>query len=177
MNTIHFRAATLADSQSIASLHIESWRDAYRGILPDEYLAGPIADERTEFWRSRLSSPGAERRYTLLARSGGVSVGFACVLLDPEPSWGVLLDTLHVHPKLRGKGIGRQLFHKAASWIASVEPGWPMYLWVFEANLAARRFYDALNGEVAERVLRRTPAGTELASLRYVWRDLLIVPK
>ena len=42
MNVITFRPATLADSQRIASLHTVSWRDAYRGILPDAYLEGPI---------------------------------------------------------------------------------------------------------------------------------------
>ena len=172
MNPVHFRAAALADSETIASLHVGSWRSAYRGILPDEYLDGPIEKERSGFWRSRFLSPGAERRHVLVAETEGVAVGFACVLLDADPVWGALLDNLHVLPKLRRSGIGRKLFHGVARWVLSAEPGWAMHLWVFEANESARRFYNALKGEAVERLLRQTPAGTELPFLRYVWRDL-----
>jgi GNAT superfamily N-acetyltransferase len=172
MNAITFRPATLADSQRIASLHTISWRDAYRGILPDAYLTGPIVDERVIHWQSRLSSPGSNRRFVLLAEAEGTLVAFVCVLLDEEPRWGACLDNLHVLPKLRSRGLGRQLFSKAVEWVMSNEPGWPIHLWVFEANGKARRFYDALSGEVAEHRLKRAPGGADILSLRYVWRDL-----
>lgn len=175
MNTVIFRSATLADSQRIASLHAVSWRDAYRGILPDAYLAGPIVDERATHWKSRLSSSGTNRRCVLLAEAAGTLVAFVCVLLDEEPLWGACLDNLHVLPKLRSYGLGRQLFCRAAQWVMSNEPGWPIHLWVFEANDEARRFYDALSGEVVEHRLRRAPGGANIPSLRYVWRDLQVL--
>ena len=175
MNTVIFRPATLADSQRIASLHTVSWRDAYRGILPDTYLAGPIVDERATHWQSRLSSPGTNRRCVLLAEAEETLVAFVCVLLDEEPLWGACLDNLHVLPKLRSHGLGRQLFSRAAQWVMSNEPGWPIHLWVFEANDGARRFYDVLSGEVVERRLKRSPGGTNIPSLRYVWRDLQVL--
>ncbi len=167
------RAATLADSQSIASLHTASWRNTYRGILPDTYLDGPIAEERANHWRARLASPGADRRQVLLVEGEGGLVGFVCVLLDQESLWGACLDNLHVLPRLKGRGLGRQLFSSAAQWVVSKEPGWPMHLWVFESNYGARGFYEALGGEVVERSFKETPAGTEIASLRYVWYDLI----
>jgi GNAT superfamily N-acetyltransferase len=175
MNTVIFRPATLADSQRIASLHTVSWRDAYRGILPDSYLAGPIAEERGNLWQLRLSSPGANRRYVLLAEAKGTLVAFVCVLLDEEPLWGAYLDNLHVLPKVKGRGLGRKLFSRAAQWVISNEPGWPIHLWVFEANDEARRFYDALSGQVVEHRLKRAPGGVEIPSLRYVWRDLRVL--
>jgi GNAT superfamily N-acetyltransferase len=167
-----FRPATLADSERIASLHTDSWRDAYPGILPEDYLDGPIAQERARLWQARLASRGADRRYVLLVESEEGLVGFVCVLLDEEPGWGACLDNLHVLPKLKGHGLGRQLFSKAAEWVMSKEPGWPMHLWVFEENHRARRFYEALGGEVVERRFKQTPAGVKIASLCYVWRDL-----
>jgi GNAT superfamily N-acetyltransferase len=166
------RSATLADGQSIASLHMASWRNTYRGILPDTYLDGPIAEERASFWQARLASPGADRRHVLVLEGEGELVGFVCVLLDQEPQWGACLDNLHVLPRLKGHGLGKQLFSSAAQWVVSKEPGWPMHLWVFEANYGARRFYEALGGEVVERCFKETPAGVRIASLRYVWRDL-----
>ena len=171
MNPVTFRRATLADSPRIASLHIDSWRDAYRGILPAAYLAGPIVDERVTHWQSRLSSPSANRCYVLLAEAEGTPVAFVCVLLDEEPLWGACLDNLHVLPKLTNQGLGRQLFSRAAQWVMSNEPGWPIHLWVFEANDGARRFYDVLSGELVERRLKRSPGGADIPLLRYVWRD------
>ena len=175
MNPVTFRPATLADSQRIASLHTVSWRDVYRGILPDAFLAGPIVDERTTHWHSRLSSPGTNRRYVQLAEVEGTLVAFVCVLLDEEPLWGACLDNLHVLPKLRSHGLGRQLFSRAVQWVMSNEPGWPIHLWVFEANHGARRFYDALSGEVVEHRLKQAPGGADIPSLRYVWRDLQVL--
>ena len=175
MNTVIFRSATLADSQRIASLHTVSWRDAYRGILPDAYLAGTIVDERATHWQSRLSSPGSNRRCVLLAEAEETLVAFVCVLLDEEPLWGACLDNLHVLPKLRSHGLGRQLFCRAAQWVMLNEPGWPVHLWVFEANDEARRFYDAISGEVVEHRLKRAPGGANIPSLRYVWRDLQVL--
>ncbi len=175
MNPVTFRPARLADSQRIASLHTISWRDAYRGILPAAYLAGPIVDERVTHWQSRLSSPGANRHYVLLAEVEGTLIAFVCVMLDEEPRWGACLDNLHVLPKLRNQGLGRQLFSRAAQWVMSNEPGWPIHLWVFEANDEARWFYDALSGEVVEHRLKRAPGGANIPSLRYVWRDLQVL--
>ena len=175
VDTITFRPATFADSQRIASLHTDSWRDAYSSILSEAYLAGPIVEERLSLWQSRLSSPDADRRYVLLAEAQSMLVAFVCVLLDKEPLWGACLDNLHVLPKFRGHGLGRQLFGRAAHWVVSTEPGWPIHLWVFEANSSARRFYESLGGEVVENRLNRAPEGTEVLSLRYVWRDLRVL--
>ncbi len=172
MNPFVFRPATRADVEIVAALHTESWRQAYRGILPDAYLDGPIVHERASLWQARFSSSNAHRHLVLLAESGETLAGFACVLLDEEPRWGACLDNLHVLPNWRGVGLGRQLFGRAAQWVLAMEPDWGMHLWVFEANSGARRLYNALGGKVVERHPKRIMEGIEIPSLRYVWTDL-----
>ena len=157
------------DAAAIAALHIESWRSAYRGLLPDEFLDGPIVPDRTRLWNERMVLPSAERRLVLKAMSGDALCGFVCVLLDEEPQWGALLDNLHVRPALKGQGIGRQLFQAARDWVTRVAPGERMHLWVIEGNASARRFYDRQGGVVAERRIVETVPGVEVAALRYVW--------
>ena len=172
MNTLVFRRATRNDAETIASMHTESWRDAYRGILPDSYLDGQVADERANLWRSRFSSLGSDRFLVVLTESPRGLVGFACVLLDEDSQWGARLDNLHVLPGWKSRGVGRLLFGRAAQWVMSTEPGWPIHLWVFEANAGARRFYDALGGEVVEHHLKEVVKGITIPSLLYVWHDL-----
>jgi hypothetical protein len=69
--------------------------------------------------------------------------------------------------------VGRLLFGKAVQWVMSTEPGWPIHLWVFEANAGARGFYDALGGEVVEHRQKEILEGIEIPSLLYVWHDLI----
>jgi hypothetical protein len=170
--SITFRSADASDSAAIAALHAASWRHAYRGILPDSYLDGAIGAERLELWSKRLSPSGSHRRFVLLAEDSRGLAGFVCLLLDEEPEWGACLDNLHVRPDIRRQGLGRWLFAEAARWLMSVEPGWPLHLWVFEANQTARAFYDRFEGDVAARKIKRMPGGADIASLRYVWRDV-----
>ncbi len=171
-STVIFRTAKENDAEAIALLHAESWRDAYRGILPDSYLDGPIAHERAALWRSRFSTLSSDRFFVVLAETPEKPVGFACVLLDEDPQWGACLDNLHVLPEWRSRGIGRLLLDRASQWIVSTAPGWPVHLWVFEANTGARRLYDALGGEVVEYRKKEVLKGIEISSVLYVWRDV-----
>lgn len=164
-------AAGAGDADAIAALHTESWRDAYRGLVPDDYLDGPLLDERLAFWRARLARP-SDARLTLKAMSGAQMVGFACVLRDEDPEWGPLLDNLHVKPALKGRGIGTRLLQASRDWAAQVAPEQTLHLWVIENNLPARRFYDRQGGVVDRRSLHEMSAGVVIAAVRYVWPPL-----
>jgi len=172
MDQVLFRPATPADAGAIAALHTASWQATYRGMMPDAYLDGPIAAERVNLWLARFSPPGLDRLGVWLAEVGGIPAGFACILLDEEPGWGACLDNLHVLPAYRSRGLGRRLFRLATEWVRAVEPGWPVYLWVFAANTEARRFYDALGGRIVEEHAKEVLPGITVPSLRYVWYDL-----
>lgn len=167
---ITFHTAALADAPRIAALHAASWRAAYRGALSDAYLDGEVVAERAALWQRRLTEP-PERRYVLLAEEAGTLLGFACVLLDEEPAWGACLDNLHVQPGRTSSGLGAQLLARSLRWVADVEPGWPMHLWVLESNHAARRFYERHGGALVEQAIKSLPDGSAPAVCRYLWRD------
>jgi GNAT superfamily N-acetyltransferase len=164
--------ASASDAPTIAALHAESWRTAYRGLYRDEFLDGPVFDERLWFWNERMAAPHPERRRVLLATVAGEGVGFACVLLDDDPAWSPLLDNLHVKLAYKGQGIGARLLTASREWIADVAPGQPMHLWVMEGNTAARRFYDRQGGRVAERSTVEYGPGSGQVVLRYIWDPL-----
>jgi GNAT superfamily N-acetyltransferase len=162
--------AAPADAAAIAALHAESWRSAYRGLYPDAFIDGPVVDERLQFWTARMHEPDPDRRHVLKAVADGLLVGIACVLLDAEPSWGPLLDNLHVKPGFRGHGIGRRLLRASLEWAGTAAPGQPMHLWVMEGNTAARAFYDREGGVFVERKIVDVVPGFPQPILRYVWR-------
>lgn len=160
-----------ADADAIAALHAESWRNAYRGLVPDSYLDGPLVEERTAFWRARLAEAD-DGRHTVKAVMDDALVGFSCTLRDAEPEWGPLLDNLHVRPALKGRGIGARLLQTSREWVAQVAPGQTLHLWVIEGNTAARRFYDRQGGAVTGRQVNEMAPGVVVTAVRYVWPPL-----
>ena len=171
---MRLRPAAAGDVDAIARLHADSWRRAYRGALRDDYLDGDILPERLAVWRARLETPEAgEVASTVLAVDDDDRLlGFAHTIADVEPEWGSLLDNLHVVHDRRREGIGATLLRASASWVAATARRPVLHLWVLEANVTARRFYDDLGGRDVGGDVWEPPGGGTAARRRYAWTDL-----
>ena len=136
------RRAGPADAEAVARIHVESWKVAYRGIMPDEVIAKTDLAYRTAFWRERI----ADRAWPVwLVDADGQAVAFCQMIPTPDPdddpSTVGHITALHVLPDLRGRGHGRALLEQVCDEFrhrAFVE----VTLWVLEANTKARRFYE-----------------------------------
>jgi GNAT superfamily N-acetyltransferase len=166
------RAAGLADAVAIAQLHTRSWQTAYRGILSDDFLQGQLPENRRVLWHTRLAESERADQFVLVDEQGGAIRGFACAFLEADPKWGCLLDNLHVVPDLKGKGLGRQLMNAVAEQVWRSNPCGRLHLWVYEQNLAARRFYERLGGVNTLRHAELAPDATEVNVVRYCWSEL-----
>lgn len=174
MISIHpIRPEDLAD---VAYLHRESWRSAYRGIFSDAFLDSErVVETRVALWTRRLISEPSPGSFGFIARAAsGKALGFTYSFPALDVQWGSLLDNLHVRPDQKGQGIGRQLLmalsEKFVHELGEVgDLG--LYLWVFEANTAARAVYEHLGARPAERVVITLQDGSEAAEWRYVWNS------
>jgi ribosomal protein S18 acetylase RimI-like enzyme len=166
--TIILRAATPADAPAVAALHAESWRFAYRGAYGDEYLDGPVYEDRTRVWKERLSSP-PPNQHVILAEDGGVLVGFVCAYGADDERWGTLVDNLHVRPALHRNGIGRRLLAAVADWSEKEHPGTGLYLWVLDQNARAQAFYQRLGAKDVGSKTTVPPGGGSTVARRYIW--------
>jgi len=87
-----YRAARPADGPAIAALHTASWRDAYRGLLPDAYLDTDVVAEHAALWQERFAATDAASSVvTVVAEHEGEVVGFAHSIVDDDPEHGTLL--------------------------------------------------------------------------------------
>lgn len=174
MISIHpIRPQDLAD---VARLHRESWRSAYRGIFSDAFLDSErVVETRQALWTRRLISEPSPGSFGFIAReASGEALGFTFAFPAFDAQWGSLLDNLHVRPDQKGRGIGRRLLAALSEHFLQKlgdvsELG--LYLWVFEANTAARAVYEHLGARPAERVVITLQDGSEAAEWRYVWRS------
>jgi hypothetical protein len=55
LRRVSIRTARVEDAPNIAIIHVHSWRAAYRGIVPDEFLAAISLEKREENWRLELT--------------------------------------------------------------------------------------------------------------------------
>jgi len=170
-----FRLAAPADAKAVANLHADSWRRHYRGAYSDAFLDGDVVADRLAVWTDRLREPDP-RRCTILAEDGSL-VGFANTLFDDDPTWGALLDNLHVADGHRRRGIASRLLALTAEAVIARPERTGLYLWVLEQNVDAQAFYDARGGRCVGRRLASPPGGIASrltgspAKLRYAWPE------
>ena len=171
-----FRAAAASDAPAIAALHTDSWQRHYRGAFSDAFLDGGVTEYQLTRWAKRLGEPDPRAR-TIVAELGGEVVGFAHTRLDDHPTWGALLDNLHVAYGFKGQRIGSGLLVRTGQAVLDSAPGSGLYLWVLGQNTAAQAFYQARGGRCVERALVTAPEGDTSRlngrpeTLRYAWPD------
>jgi ribosomal protein S18 acetylase RimI-like enzyme len=167
---MEYRRATESDAVAIAALHADSWRRHYRGTYPDEYLDGPVDADRLEVWSERFAHMDGST-CTIVADDSGKLVGFAHTIFDDDPTWGSLVDNLHVTFGLKGQGVGTRLLSETAAAVVERDPSGALFLWVLEANAAAQGFYAALGGAHVETADLESVRGGTVSSLRIAWAD------
>ena len=121
-----------------------SWRHAYRGLLPDDYLEKLSVDERAAQRLAWFADPPAGSGVLVAEDDAGRVVGFATFEPsrdDDAPEGTGEVPAIYLDPADVGKGFGRELF--AATTTVLRKAGFTRAtLWVLEVNASARRFYE-----------------------------------
>lgn len=163
---VGIRPADGADLPSIASIQVASWRDAYSGLLPADYLADQVQLDLQAHWEQQEILP---QDVVLVADTADGLVGFVAVWCRPS----AFIDNLHVLPPMRSHGIGAALMRAAAARLVALGHS-TAYLWVFESNGAAIRLYERL-GAVRGRRVRKEFFGQGVPCVRMEWSDLTVI--
>lgn len=132
------RPARPADVPALARLHVETWREAYRGLMRDEVLDDPgLVARRERFWTAVLTDERSHERRAALAERDGAVVGLALAgpPLDEGVPWSQQLYALYVRAAAHRSGIGSALLD------AVLVPDAPASLWVADPNPRAQAFY------------------------------------
>ena len=184
--TATIRRASAGDARAIARVHVDCWRSAYAGIIPDRVMVDMSIDDKAAFWRGMVLRAGP-RDAVLVASvaeagsSRGEIVGFAsCGPADrrsggsrPGGSGPASFDgevhTLYVLPDWQEQGLGRALLCSGFRALKRAGFG-SAFVWVLAQN-PSRFFYEAMGGH---RIGERAEAlwGVELPEIAYGWPDL-----
>jgi GNAT superfamily N-acetyltransferase len=119
---------------------VRSWQEAYRGLLPREYLDQLRPEDRAPHYD--FTHTNAEKPRTIVAVEEGHICGFATTASARDPdlaNYGELF-ALYVDPGHWGRGTGIALITTARQhlWDRGFRHA---CLWVLDGNTRAERFY------------------------------------
>lgn len=166
--TTHYlvRKASEHEAVRIAEIQVETWREAYRGMVPEDYLESLDPHRRSVMWKEILASPEAT---VLVALRESRIVGFCSQLpsRDSPPSAEIAeISSLYVEPSSWDCGAGRSLMTAALD--QAREHGFTIVtLWVLSSNQRGRSFYEkaGFRQDGSERTTDRM--GFNLHEIRY----------
>lgn len=160
------RYAEVSDAKALGEIHSLSWREAYKGIVPDGVLEAFTPEKRAAAFEWFVT---ARSSYIAIALSEGEAAGWVCFEKcrdEGSPAsrgevWGIYLN-----PKFWRRGIGAALINWAIEELRKL--GYTsVALWVLEENARARAFYEK-QGFVPDGARKEITIGKKLWEIRYV---------
>jgi ribosomal protein S18 acetylase RimI-like enzyme len=159
------------DAVDLAQVHVQSWRESYRGMLPQVYLDRMSVVAHARRWRARLMrlnevTLAAETREGLVAYASG---DWARSGRPAEAE----IATLYVLKRAQRVGLGRRLMTDVARTLAA-RGATSLVIWVLRDNTGAHRFYEKMGGVLEGE--RDEPFGAALVTtVAYRWADIKTV--
>jgi ribosomal protein S18 acetylase RimI-like enzyme len=166
---VRVRDAVVDDADAIERVRTDTWRDAYRGLMPDSLL------DRLDYDATRrraLMSVLPPHQFVLVAEHEGEVVGF-CIggrSRTPDDRFRGEVYAIYVLPEHHGRGIGRSLLEAAARELLGRDLR-SMMIWVLRENAPSRRFYERMGGHLI-RDEERELDGVRVTESGYGWEDI-----
>lgn len=149
------------DRLAVSKVYEDSWKYAYKGIVPQDYLDGIPEGQ----WTSHIEQAG---RKNLVMLQDGIIVGttgFGRSRMAQMDGWGEIIS-LYFLPEYMGMGHGRSLLQAAVTELNKM--GFDkVYLWVLEENQNARHFYEKYGFVQTDCCLFSDIGGRELKEVQY----------
>lgn len=135
------KRAAEKDAADFGMINALSWRAAYKGIVPDDYLAGFTPESRAERF-GRGVKKGDDEFYLFLVnqKPAGMAVIGACHDDGAESGEGEI-HAIYFLPEYWRQGFGKKAMRFCTDRLNKT--GYKeVLLWVLEKNGNARRFYE-----------------------------------
>lgn len=164
------RKAILGDEDGIAKVHVQSWQETYKGLVPQTYLEEMPSqlNERISNWKKSITNP---ERITFVAENHKGIIGFVLFgpARDPDRAGFIELGAIYLLASEKGKGIGFSLV--SAGFNILKELGFKKaYCWVLEGN-PTNKFYERTGARFSGKVKYDEIGGQQCKEFAYEWEN------
>jgi GNAT superfamily N-acetyltransferase len=144
MTTVMVRDGKIDDISQIAQIHVQTWQDAYKDILPQNFLNGLSVEKRANQWKESIKNNQSTGQNGLFVVSDGNKIyGFAAcgAARNNEFAGYGELFAIYVAPEFQKHGYGYKLFEKVRGFLKA--KGFNnAYVWSLEENIPAHNAYE-----------------------------------
>ncbi|MFW9969541.1 MAG: GNAT family N-acetyltransferase [Candidatus Odinarchaeota archaeon] len=149
-----YREAFISDLSGIVKVQVDTWRTAYRGIIPGDYLQSLSYRDKKENWRQKLENPTHGAKIFVAETDHCEIVGFASATLEKYNPIIIVqrlrnyigeLCAIYVSKEFQRKKIGIELVKLVAKYLLANNVK-SMIVWVLKKN-PSYRFYEKLGGK------------------------------
>ena len=149
------------DKFLISHIYEESWKFAYKDIIPQSYLDS-IPTGR---WTSSIDKEGMNN---LVMLDNDKFIGTSCFCKSRFKDFADFGEIVSIYflPEYMGKGYGKQLLDYAVKELSKLGYS-DIFLWVLEENYRARKFYEKCGFVATDNYLDDNIGGKELREIQY----------
>ncbi|MNV41100.1 Mycothiol acetyltransferase [compost metagenome] len=129
------REASIEDAEGIATVHVNSWKTTYTGIISESYLATLSVENRTKSWVWTFENRTEYGKVIVAEDKEGKIVGFSCGGQNRNEQYrhDGELYAIYLLKEYQGIGIGRSLFNSVVESLKNIGYS-SMMLWVLRDN-------------------------------------------
>lgn len=159
------RRAKPADAKALTEIFAETWRSAYRGIIPHAHLECMISRRGETWWKKAIKTES----HLLVIEAAGKIAGYAsCGASRGNAVYKGEIFEIYIAPLYQGLGLGEFLF-EACRAVLDKRGLDGLLVWVLEDNEPAASFYWRRGGRATAR--STVTFGTaKIGKIAYAWR-------
>lgn len=149
MNEITIRTLSKQDVNGAALIRVEGWKQAYKGIIDNDYLNSLDIKKQITKFEQCIGNPNF-----IVAIINNKVVGF-CRFIDNNSFSSNInyvdceLSAIYVHPDYKRKGIGSKMFNYAKNEFYKKNKK-TMIIWCLQDNIKSIEFYKHMGGVIKE---------------------------
>jgi ribosomal protein S18 acetylase RimI-like enzyme len=164
------RPARPGDVFEIANVHVNSWRETYRGLLPETYLSKLNFRKKIDAWQNVITQ---KEKFSVFVAEDRVGViGFATFEAARDESWEGLgeVSSIYLLQRFKRRGIGKALL--GAGMRDLIKRNFEQaYCWVLDGNPTIS-FYERSGATFTGIYKDDEIDGCKIKELAYVWNTL-----
>ncbi|REJ07293.1 GNAT family N-acetyltransferase [Halobacillus trueperi] len=165
------RAARFEDAETIAEIHVKSWKSTYKDLIDERDLSNTTVEHRIALWETVLRTPVNGQIAYVIENDHGEVVGFVSGGKERTKNYGFdgEIYAIYLLDEYQGKGYGKEMLRVFSNGM--LEAGYQSLLvWVLTNNPSSQ-FYIKYGADPVEAERVTIGQGT-YEETAYGWSEL-----